>query len=563
LHGSYASWPTTQSNIHHVIKGIYSAPGNGPPASLITSTRALSARSPAWEDKTIASFFERTAQDRPDVCAVVDGTTRLSYDELATSVAGIRSGFVRHGVAAGDVITVECPNWWETVAFFHAAWLHGCACNPVVPIYREAELGFIVKQARPKIIVIPHVFRRFNYVEMVAGLLSDIDPAPVVVVLRAQGALPEGFVALEDFVGDCDAGASATDAEAISLLLYTSGTTADPKGVLHNHQTLVCECRSIADAFTLSSDDVVFMSSPLTHITGLLYGVIMPPLLGCSVTLLDTWDPAVALETINREGCTFTVGATPFLQGLVRAYDEHGGSCALRAFLCGGADVPPALVHDGRRVLNAQVVRVYGSSELPTVSGSGKDTDEDTAATTDGRPIGLVEVRLEDVIDGVGELLARGPELFLGYLDPALNTGSFTPDGYFRTGDLASIDERGAITIRGRKKDIIVRGGENISAKEIEDALFQHPDIEEVAVVAAPHPVLGEQVCACVVARDGREVTVESVVAFLARFRMAKQKLPERVELLTELPKTASGKVQKYVLRDRVKETEVSSWISR
>ena len=226
----------------------------------------------------------------------------------------------------------------------------------------------------------------------------------------------------------------------------------------------------------------------------------------------------------------------------------------MSAFACGGADVPPDLVRRSRAVLHAAVVRVYGSSEFPTVTCSSPDDGEHLAADTDGRPIGVeVECRIERADErGVGELVARGPELFLGYLDASLNDDAFSDDGWFRTGDLASIDHDGAVTIRGRSKDIIVRGGENISAKEVEDLLYTHPAIHEVAIVAMPDPVMVERACAFVVTEPAATLQLDDIVAFLDGHRLARQKFPEHLMLVDELPKTPSGKVQKFILRDRL-----------
>jgi cyclohexanecarboxylate-CoA ligase len=291
------------------------------------------------------------------------------------------------------------------------------------------------------------------------------------------------------------------------------------------------------------------MASPLTHVTGFLYGFILPAMLGTTSVLLDVWAPQPATDLIETYECRFTVLATPFLQGLVESYKQRGTPCALRYFACGGADVPPELVRRAAEVLGCHVSRIYGSSEFPTVASGGPDDPSDCNADTDGRPIGSVEVRLDEVTDGVGELLARGPECFHGYLDPQLNEGAFTDDGYFHTGDLASIDDEGYITIQGRKKDIIIRKGENISAREVEDLLFAHESISDVAVVAVPDPISGERACAVVVPSPGTTPTLAAITEYLEQLGVAKQKFPEQLRLVESLPRTASGKVQKFLIR--------------
>ena len=512
-----------------------------------------------WPDRTLGSHLAEQAVRAPGALAVVDGETRLTYGQFADQVDRMAGALARAGIGRHDVVTVELPNWWEALVTVHAVLRAGAVVNPVVPIYRDREVGFVLRQAAPRLVVVPHRFRGFDYVEMLGRLLPALDkPPPTAVVVRPEGVLPDGFVAFDRMLGDCpeDSAVRPSTADAahpddISLLLYTSGTTAEAKGVLHSHRTLGYENQSIAELFHLGPEDTVFMASPVTHITGFLYGILLPPMLGVPIVLLDIWEPTAAVRLVERERCRFTVGATPFLQGLTDAYAESGRRSALRAFLCGGADVPPELVRRARNVLGSTVVRVYGSSEFPTFSCGGPNDPLEVAADTDGLPIGPVECRL-DLADaaGVGELLVRGPDLFLGYLDGRLNDDAFTSDGFFRTGDLATVDARGAVTIKGRKKDIILRNGENISAKEIEDLLYEHPAVKEVAVVAVPDPNTGEKACAFVVAVPGTDPTLAELNHYLESQRIARQKFPEQLELIAELPTTASGKVQKFVLRE-------------
>ena len=507
-----------------------------------------------YAGRTTASFLDECAAEAPDADAVIQAGHRIDYRELARQVQQVAAGFRSAGVARGAVVTMQLPNWWESNVVFHALSRLGAVVNPVVPIYRDREIGFIVRQSSPAAIVIPHRFRGFDHVAMVERVLSGVAEAPVVVVVRPDGPLPEGFVGLEDLPAAGERVPAEGDAADIALLLYTSGTTADPKGVLHSHDTLVYEVRSMIEMYDLGPRDTIFMPSPVTHITGFLYGFIMPTMTRAPVVLLDVWEPSAAAEVIEAESCRFTVAATPFLHGLAEVYARRGTPSCLGAFLCGGADVPPALVREATAVLGCDVARVYGSSEFPTFCSGRPGDPPEIAADTDGIPIGPVGWRLDEAAGGIGELLVKGPDLFLGYLDASLNDAAFSADGYFRTGDLASIDERGAVTIRGRQKDIIIRGGENISAKEVEDILFTHPSVKEVAVVAMPDPVMVERVCAFVVAGTAPPPTLDELTAFLGEHRLARQKHPERLELVDALPTTASGKVQKYVLRRLVAE---------
>ncbi|MCW2671494.1 MAG: acid--CoA ligase [Frankiales bacterium] len=508
-----------------------------------------------WSDRTLDSYLSESATRRPDELALVQGGTRLTYRELSVAVDAALRGLTHVGTARQDVVCVMLPNWWEAMVAMQAVLAMGAVVNPVVPIYRDHEVGFILRQARPSVVLVPHRFRGFDFVAMMERLLPTLEEPPSVVVIRPEGALPAGFLSWGQLMttgeqGEPDTGRTVA-ADDIALLLYTSGTTADPKGVLHSHQTLDYENRSMIRLLGLGRSDTVFMPSPVTHITGFLYGILLPSLLGVASVLLDVWQPETAHGLIEDERCRFTLAATPFLLGLVEQYEKHGAPSMLRTFPCGGADVPPSLVRRARAVMGTAVTRVYGSSEFPTFSCGRPEDDELVAAETDGQPIGPVEHRLDGVTDGVGELLIRGPDMFLGYLDPALNLAAFTEDGFFRTGDLASVNADGAITIHSRLKDIIVRGGEKISAKDVEDRLFTHAAVHEVAVVGMPDPVLGERVCAFVVPTPGATPTLGELIASLVDQGVARQKHPERLVLVGALPKTASGKVQKFVLRSQ------------
>jgi len=535
--------------------------------SMIRATRTPNAEQRSADersDATLGARLEEAAASVPDRLAVVQDGFRLTFAELYERTVRLTSSLRELGVGRGDVVSFQLPNWWECLVVFHAVQRLGAIANPIVAIYREAEVSFILDQARPKAFIVPEAFRGHDFLAMIAAIERTGGYVPQVVVVRGvtPPVRPEGHIRFEDLIADADPIDGSRDLahgpDDVALLIYTSGTVAEPKGVLHSHRTLLHECASIVDLFGLESKHTVFMPSPLTHITGVLYGCLMPQLvMSASTALLDIWSPERGREVVDTEQCRFTVGATPFLQGLVDEYSARPApSCALDYFICGGADVPPELVRSASSVLDACVARVYGSSEFPTFSSGTPSDPLHRRAETDGRPIGLATGRLIDEVDGVGELIVSGKEMFLGYANPRLNDGSFTADGYFRTGDLASIDEDGFVTIRGRKKDIIIRGGENISAKEVEDHLYELPAIRECAVVAMPDPVLGEKCCAVVIAMsdDHSELTTEGLSAHLKNRGVARQKHPERVIVVDELPKTASGKVQKFRLREMVVE---------
>jgi cyclohexanecarboxylate-CoA ligase len=494
-----------------------------------------------------------SAQRTPAATAVVDRDRRVTFGELDRLADRAAALLHRLGVGRGDVVSFQLPNWLEAAVLYHATARLGAISNPIVPIYRRREVGFILEQARSRVLVVPDEFRGFDYPAMVAGLRAELPELEHVLVVGRDGggSFAEALATIGPDAGPPGVRHASSDP---ALLLYTSGTESRPKGVLHTHDSLDYECASIARLYGLGAGDVVFMPSPVTHITGLLYGLQLPFALGAPVVLLDAWDVTGALALIARERCTFTVGATPFLHGLVHAPDlaDHDIS-SLRIFVCGGADIPPALIRDAAQHSAMLATRVYGSTECPTATGTAPGEPLALHAETDGAPIGPTEIRVTDDEDHIlappatGNLQVRGPDLCIGYRDPALDAAAFTADGWFRTGDLAAIDGDGRLRIAGRVKDIIVRGGENLSAKEIENLLFEHEGVREVAVVAFPDPVLGERACAYVVGDPG--LTLEAVVTFLRARGVANQKLPERLRLVAELPKTASGKVQKYVLR--------------
>jgi cyclohexanecarboxylate-CoA ligase len=512
-------------------------------ATWSTPEAARYRESGAWSGRLVDQSLYEVAREHPARTAIVDRDRRLSDGEAAAAVEQAAAALAALGVGQGDVVSFQLPNWAEATIVYLATVRLGAVGNPITPIYRGREVEFILRQARTRVLVIPDSFRRFDYRSMIADLRARAPDLEHVLVVGDPG---QAGTAFSDAMGE-PAGAAPTverDAGDPALLLYTSGTEASPKGVIHSHDTLVYECQSIIDLYELSADDRVFMPSPLTHITGVLYGLVLPTMLGTTVALQDVWDAARAAELVARERSTFCVGATPFLHGLVNAADRAASS--LRVFACGGADVPPALIRAAHERLGVVASRVYGSTECPTVTASPMSAPLELHAETDGRPIGATELRVCG-----DELQVRGPDLCLGYLDAELNEHAFSADGWFRTGDRAVVDAEGNVRIAGRAKDIIVRGGENLSAKEIEDLLFEHPAVEEVAVVGYPDEVLGERACAFVVA--SAPVTLDELVGFLRERRVANQKLPERLEVVEALPKTASGKVQKFRLRDRVR----------
>ena len=534
----------------------------------------------------------RAATDHPDEVAVVDGATRMTWAQLRDRAQLMAQGLNHHGVAAGDTVLLQLPNRWETVVATWATWLSGAVATPVVPIYRSRELDYLVRLTRPTAIVTMTRYRGYDHAAELHAIAEAAGLSCLVVAVdqpdepasAAPGVIPFAQVAAGTPGGipadgrqaaplpkDLPPAAAAPSTEAlpaeshaddIALVLFTSGTTAAPKGALHTHATLLAEADSIREHCELGPADVVFMPSPLSHITGLSYGVILPAVLGSRVVLLDRWDPAGAVGLVEEEGCTFCVSSTPFLRGLTEAYAAAGGGrSSLTVFVCGGADIPPALVRQARRSLGTRVLRTYGSTEAPTVAMVALTADDESAADHEGAALPGDAMRIEapshgsGPTPGTGELLVRGRELFVGYLQEEANADAFTPDGWFRTGDVATIDEQGFLRITGRIKDIVNRAGEKYSATEVEWVLLELPSIREVAIVGVPDADLGERACAFIVPFGDERLTVSDLKEHVVARGLAIQKAPEYVRFVDSLPRTQSGKVQKYRLREAFTKT--------
>jgi cyclohexanecarboxylate-CoA ligase len=501
-----------------------------------------------WRSETLPQRFEATCRANAERTAIIDGDRALTFGDVATLAERLAGHFTRLGVRPGDVVSWQLPNWWEAVIVHHATLRAGAIPNPLNPIFRARELSFVLAEARPSVLVVPRSFRGVEYPELAARAAPDV---PVLVVRGGD------FDALIE--QPSDAPPRPDDPSALALLLYTSGTTSDPKGVQHSHETLLYEIESLRETHALTPDDRYLGGAPVAHIAGLVYGVLMPFAVGTSTVFLDRWDASHALDLIERHRVTFQTGTPTFLQTLAAEPDvERRDVSSFRLFSTGGANIPTEMVRDAAKRLGCIVKRAYGSTEVPTLTATAVDDPEDARLETDGRAIGTAEMRIvgpdgSDVSAGdEGEIWARSPEVFLGYRNPALDADAFTENGWYRTGDLGRVDADGFLRVTGRLKDIIIRGGENISVKEIEDLLSEHPGVADVAIVGMPDPVLGERACAFVVLREGTALTLEDLVAFLEDREIAKQKLPERLEVRTELPKTASGKTMKAKLRDEL-----------
>jgi len=521
-----------------------------PTRSLIEDGRSYRAAG-VWLDELVPRRFEAMAARQPDALAVTDGEVHLSFAELLDRTRRYADQLRQAGVEPGDVVSAQLPMWWETVAVAHAVLQIGAVLNPIMPSYRQRELTFIIEQARPRAVIVPERYRGVDH----AALIRELDvPVPALFTVRSDPTPDLTLQAAGSRApGSADRGPTTPD--DVALLLYTSGTTAAPKGVLHTHNTLLAEAAGIVAAHELTSADALLFTMPFAHIGGILYTVLAPVLAGNASVLMDVWDPDRALALIEQERVTVQPGMPVFLRGLLASpafTPERVRS--LRLFPMGGSTVSPRDVEDAAQRLGCIAKRTYGSTEMPTLcTGQPGDTAAQYAQT-DGRPIGRSEVRVVD-FDGTpqpvgepGEVICHGPELFVGYVDESLNDGAFTEDGWFRTGDVGVIDDGGCLSIVGRLKDIIIRGGENISPKLIEEVLLDHPAVEGVGVVGYPDPVFGERVCAFVQTSDPG-FDLPTMTTFLARRGLASFQLPERLVVRAQLPYTLTGKLDKPALR--------------
>ncbi len=527
-----------------------------------------------WPGAVLTDRLFEIARHDPNRELVVDPMFgRFTYAQIATQVERLAFGLRELGVGPGDVAVVELPNWTPFVVFHLALTAIGAITVNIPPIYREREVGYIVRFTEATVLVLPAAFRGHDFLPMAAALQREAPSLKYVFVVgEGSGRAGAGMIRYEEFMARpweaggrrADLEALRPDPDAVTAIGFTSGTTGDLKGALQTSNILSAINKGFIDRYGLSEADRIFVCSPVGHAVGFTHCFRMTFTVGASMVLLDRWDPGLAVDLVARERCTFTAAATPFLMDLVAhpGLARAGGLPALRLFLCGGASVPEQLVRDARRALpHTFTSPLWGMTECGGVTTCPFDAPPEKFSTTDGLPCGSMELKVVDA-DGRtvppgadGELWARGPMVALGYFRQSrLTAEHFLPDGWFRTGDQARMDEDGYIKITGRLKDLIIRGGVNISPVEIENILFAHPKVANVAVVGMPDPRLGERVCAFVVPKAAERLSVAEAQEWLRAAGTARQKWPEHIEHVEVLPMTPSGKVQKFRLREAIRE---------
>ncbi len=504
-----------------------------------------------WVRETLADTLRTAAEQTPERVLVVDGEHRIDCQRLYADATILAQAMLARA-PAGSVVSFMLPNWHEAAVIYLAATLAGMVVNPILPSLRDRELQFIVSDVGARLVFVPASFRQQDYVGMMSRVVSRLPAPPHVVVLRGDAGPHTPYEAMLQRTAHAKQ-LPRLDPDAVRMVLYTSGTTGRAKGVLHSHNSIHALIRQLRDNWLIVPGDKFLIPSPIAHIGGSIYAFESPLLLGTTAVLMDRWNADEAVGRMVADHCTHMAGATPFLEQMLGAARRAGSRLpSLKVFICGGASVPPSLIREAAAYFERAVVsRVYGSSEVPvTTVGVMQREDVAHAAETDGRA-GLASIKLTQhpaAPAGEGEICARGPQMLLGYLHPEDETESFDAEGYFRTGDLGRIDS-GYLIVTGRAKDIIIRNGENISPKEVEDVLAQHPGIAEVAIVGLPDPRTGERACAVIVPRSPPGPDVGSLRNFLESQGVATFKAPEQVVIWQALPKNDAGKVLKHQIR--------------
>ena len=544
-------------------------------AILLPPRRAESIAKGWWHDRTINDELDACVAAHPDKLAltavrVENGEVqRFTYRSLAAMADRMAVGLARLGVGRNDVVAMQLPNWWQFTVLYLACSRIGAVLNPLMHIFRERELSFMLKHGEAKLLVVPKLFRGFDHEAMARSLQPQLPHLQRILVVggRAGDNPADDFDALltePAWEREPDARDILTRSrpgpDDITQLMYTSGTTGEPKGVMHSANTVMANIIAYAQRLALGAEDVVLMASPMAHQTGFMYGLMMPIMLGASAVLQDQWDSKRAVELIRTEGVSFTMASTPFLTDLTKGVQEGGLAVpTLKTFLCAGAPIPGPLVEQARRVLGSKIVSAWGMTENGAVTLIRLDDDDQLAFSTDGCPLPGVELKVVDfeghpqAVGQIGRLLVRACSNFGGYLRrPHLN--GTDAEGWFDTGDLAYLNAQGYVRISGRSKDVIIRGGENIPVFEIEALLYKHPAVAQVAIVAYPDERLGERACAIVVPKPRLTLDQAGMVAFLKEQKVALQYLPERLIVRDAMPATPSGKIQKFKLREMLRD---------
>lgn len=512
-----------------------------------------------WGDASLADYWQQSARAMPDKIAVVDNHgASYTYSALDHAASCLANWMLAKGIESGDRIAFQLPGWCEFTVIYLACLKIGAVSVPLLPSWREAELVWVLNKCQAKMFFAPTLFKQTRPVDLILPLQNQLPQLQQIVGVDKL-APATSSLSLSQIIADNTplTMAITTHGDELAAVLFTSGTEGLPKGVMLTHNNILASERAYCARLNLTWQDVFMMPAPLGHATGFLHGVTAPFLIGARSVLLDIFTPDACLALLEQQRCTCMLGATPFVYDLLNLLEKQPADLsALRFFLCGGTTIPKKVARECQQ-RGIKLLSVYGSTESSPHAVVNLDDPLSRFMHTDGYAAAGVEIKVVDDARKTlppgceGEEASRGPNVFMGYFDePELTARALDEEGWYYSGDLCRMDEAGYIKITGRKKDIIVRGGENISSREVEDILLQHPKIHDACVVAMPDERLGERSCAYVVLKaPHHSLSLEEVVAFFSRKRVAKYKYPEHIVVIEKLPRTASGKIQKFLLR--------------
>ena len=534
-------------------------------AVLIPTRKEAMLKQGHWLNQTILDFLRSAVEKNPDKTALVSFKVEnqteqtFSYQQIWDMTNKIALGLKQLGIEKNDVVSCQLPNWWEFTLLYLACSRIGAVLNPLMPIFRERELEFMLKHGESKVFVVPKIFRNFSHEQLANQLYNKLDTLKHVVVVNGDGENNFDRLLLNHGLEQNAAAVVALDGlesgpDDITQLIFTSGTTGEPKGVMHTANTLFSNIVPYAERLHLTENDVVLMASPMAHQTGFMYGLMMPIQLNTKVVLQDVWDVSKAVDLIHQHQVNFTMASTPFLNDLSNTVaEQHDKVDSLKIFLCAGAPIPGPLVQKAREILGIKVISAWGMTECGAVTTTCPEDDDERSFNTDGIALPGVDVKIVDKtgqtkpVNESGRLMIRACSGFGGYLKRA-HLNDIDADGWFDTGDIAYQDEKGYIRICGRKKDVIIRGGENIPVAEIESLLYKHPNVAVVALVAYADERLGERACAIIKLKDqAQSLSFNELVDFLKTHNLAMQYIPcllytspsPRDGLLSRMPSSA------------------------
>lgn len=522
----------------------------------------------SWVNETVIGHLDHWAQATPNAVAVaaysIDRETRkeLKYGELGVMSHQVARNLRDLGVASGDVVAIQLPNWWEALPLITGAVRSGAIVNPIPPFFGKRELSMILKQVQPSLLIVPNEFRGIDHYEMARSIQAEVPSIKQIVTVGSDSGRHNScdeWLAGYNPDGSGSQKAPVLEPNQPTLLMFTSGTNGAPKGVVHTHNTLARCWSAFRDVLAIGQSDIPLVASTIGHQTGFLVGTQMGLYLGQKMVYLDVWNPERALEIIESEGVTWMHASTTFLRGMLESSPiQLDRLSTFKTFAAGGMAIPPEIVSEARERLGVRTISLWGMTENGATTMVPRDAPSSRSAQSDGRACPGSELRIvnpetkaELPAGQEGLLLTRGPSHFVGYWRrPDLFAAAVDDDGWLDTGDLARVDESGYLRIVGRSKDLVIRGGENIPVLDLENILRQHPMVRDVAVIGLPDHLLGQRACACIVSGSGSDMTLDEMRAFLQGQGVTKQYWPEKVVILGDLPRTAVGKVKKQQLRE-------------